>query len=529
MKTHNRIHAETSLATLLDDHPATRSVLNRHGLWGCGGDRVPNESVRFFAAAHGADLEGLLQELRMTADDPSADDQAAALAGKQAGPCPADAIYRPYFLAGIAIVLTAGAAWGAYLLWKIGMQGSFTAVTVHEVNAHGHAQIMGWVGLFIMGFGYQVLPRIWQTWLPAARLAVAAWVVMLLSIVLRSVAMTLYGASWAAPMHGVGAVLETAAVSVFVIQLMVAWRRGGTPVEPYVGFIFAGLFFMVLQTVAGGWHIHRLLTVPDREAMLAQVAMFQAPLRDIQIHGMALMMIFGVGLRLFPAMLGVASVGATRAWAALGLTAAAVALEAGLFLAYRAGGSPAAAAGLMLPWLMLPIGAWLIVGPWRLWRRPPEPGRIGKFVRAAFVWLFVSFAMLLFLPVYQWLSGIPFSHAYYGAIRHAVTVGFVTMMMVGVASKVAPMLRGVGPDRLPDLTGVFVLLNLGCLLRVSLQVLSDWDPLFFRLVSVSGVLEWTALAWWSMHLASVMLGLGRYRDAHRTGCIMMGRATAAGG
>ena len=59
----------------------------------------------------------------------------------------ADTIYRRYFLAGIAVVLSAGATWGAWLLWTIGLGGSFRAVSVHAINAHGEAQIFGWVGL----------------------------------------------------------------------------------------------------------------------------------------------------------------------------------------------------------------------------------------------------------------------------------------------------------------------------------------------------------------------------------------------
>lgn len=63
------------------------------------------------------------------------------------GPCgPAGSIYRPFFLAGLLIILTVSAGWGVLLLLKIGSGGSFTGVTVHEINAHGHAQVLGWVG-----------------------------------------------------------------------------------------------------------------------------------------------------------------------------------------------------------------------------------------------------------------------------------------------------------------------------------------------------------------------------------------------
>src|SRR5581483_6180466 len=90
--------------------------------------------------------------------------------------------------AGIAVVLTLGAVWGAYLLLRIGFTGSFAAVGLHEVNAHGHAQIFGWVGLFVMGFAYQAFPRFKHTTLAYPRLAWASWGLMLGGLVVRSLA-----------------------------------------------------------------------------------------------------------------------------------------------------------------------------------------------------------------------------------------------------------------------------------------------------------------------------------------------------
>jgi len=68
------------------------------------------------------------------------------------------------------------------------------------------------------------------------------------------------------------------------------------------------------------------------------------------------------------------------------------------------------------------------------------------------------------------------------------------------------MLRGVGPGSgmLPALWLPFLLINLGCLLRVGFQIGTDWHPLFFKLVGVSGMLEWTGLAIWAAHLAAVL-------------------------
>ncbi len=68
-------------------------------------------------------------------------------------------LHHAYFLAAIATVVTLGAGWGVWLLWQVGVRGRFTGLSLQDVNAHGQAQIDGWVGLFIMGFALQMFPR----------------------------------------------------------------------------------------------------------------------------------------------------------------------------------------------------------------------------------------------------------------------------------------------------------------------------------------------------------------------------------
>lgn len=505
---HDQVDPEVMLPDLFRAYPGTRAVFDRWGLRGCGGPTGPAESIRFFAEAHGVPLGTLLSEVSQAIRQASESNGESLPLQGALQPRLVDSIYRPFFLSAIAIMLTAGAGWGVWLLWQIGVAGSLTGVSVHEVNAHGHAQIMGWVGLFIMGFAYQAFPRMWQVELPAPPLAFAAGAVMLASIVARSTAMVFSGASWSLPVHHMAAAGEIAAVSVFAAQVVVAFRRSGQAIEPYVAFIFAAIGFFLIQTLYGSWHIAQLLGAPSRDALLGQVAAAQASLRDLQIHGMALLMIIGVSIRMFPAIFGLPEVPRGCGWVAWGVLMAAVLLEVALMWAYQWSGAPWVAGLLLIPWLLLPVGAGLIVGPWRLWRRLPERGRgerSGKFIRMAYGWLFFSFAMLLLLPVYHVISGLPFSHAYYGAVRHAITVGCVTMMIVGMSAKVVPTLCGIPPEQLPRLWVPFVLLNLGCLLRVVLQVASDWSPWALQVIGVSGTLEWIGLAFWGAHVGRVML------------------------
>jgi hypothetical protein len=215
-------------------------------------------------------------------------------------------------------------------------------------------------------------------------------------------------------------------------------------------------------------------------------------------------MILGVSMRMLPALFEIPEVSTRRGWWAFGLINASIFAEVALFIAYRWTHNHALAAMLMLPWLGLLAGVLLILLPWKLWRPFKVEERSGKFVRASFAWLVVSLVMLLMLPVYQWVSGLAFSHAYYGATRHAITVGFISLMIMGFAAKVVPTLNGIDTKMLSKLWVPFVLVNVGCVLRVTLQTLTDWDPVFFSFVGISGLLEVTGLAIWGLGLATVM-------------------------
>src|SRR5208282_4874542 len=305
--------------------------------------------------------------------------------------------------------------------------------SVHAINAHGEAQIFGWVGLFIMGFAYQAFPRMWQTTLAAPRLAVVAFGLVVGGLVVRTAGITT-AEVWgpAALMALAGGLMQVAAVGLFASQLLVTFRRSGAVAEAYVGFVVAALGWFLLSSVFSVWHSWHTMTAPDLDALIWAIATYQAPLRDLQIHGLA------------------------------------------LFMIYRWTGNHLIAAGLVPIWAIMTVAVLMIALPWRLWRPMPEPDRTGKFVRAAYAWLPVSLVMLLMMPLYNHLAGVSFSHAYFGATRHAITVGFISLMIMGMAARVVPTLNGVDPRTLSNLRGPFLLLNLGCFLRVTMQVATDW-------------------------------------------------------
>jgi hypothetical protein len=507
-----QIDGRIMIPDLLQANPQARSVLDRYGLRGCGGPLGPVESLAFFAKAHDVPIHRLLQEIRQAVYQPAAP-QPPAEEGSEL----ADAIYRPFFKAGIAVVLSLGAVWGAYLLLRIGLRGSFAAVGLHEVNAHGHAQIFGWVGLFVMGFAYQAFPRFKHTSLSCPRLAFASLWLMIIGIVGRSVLEPLAPSSaWLSGTAVSASVLEVIAIAIFVGVIVATLRTSGKALEVYDYYILSALGWFIIQAVYETIYLAWTLIAAGSEELLSLVATWQGALREMQIHGFALLMILGVSQRIFHHFYGFPLPSRRISMAALFVLDAAISGEIIGLVSMRAAGN--AWAALWYASVLLLTGAVaLLVSNWRIYSPPEESDRSLKFLRVAYLWLFLSLGMLVLLPIYQFLvlplwapesaaAHIGFSHAYYGAIRHAITVGFISLMIVGVAAKVVPTLNGVDVRGLPGLWLPFVLINGGCVLRVTTQTLTDFTPASFRFAVVSGLLEVGGLALWGIHLWSIMAG-----------------------
>jgi hypothetical protein len=321
---------------------------------------------------------------------------------------------------------------------------------------------------------------------------------------------------WAGPAAVAAAVVEVVAIVLFAAVILATYRRAGRPLAVHDGYIFAALFWFVAQAVAEAVYLPATLAATDRAALLDLVATWQGAIRDMQIHGFALLMILGVSQRLLPHLYGWPTPPRRLALGALALINLAVLGEALGLVLMRTAGRPGV--GLWYASVLVLAGAVAaLVWSMGLHRPAQDPDRSLKFVRAAYAWLLVSLAMLVLLPAYQHgalarfvpdgeSARLGFSHAYYGAIRHAITVGFISLMIVGVAAKVVPNLNGIDGRRLTALWLPFVLLNAGCLLRVTAQTTTDWTAGAFPVAGLSGLLEVTGLALWAAHLGAILAG-----------------------
>ncbi|MDD5563853.1 MAG: NnrS family protein [Thermoanaerobaculaceae bacterium] len=418
---------------------------------------------------------------------------------------PQPEVFRRFFLTGIAAMLTAGGSLGAVVLIRIAAHHSFTSVPIFDINAHAQAQIYGWVGMFVMGFSYQAFPRFWGTRLALPRLALVSWVLMVAGVLLRAFGEPFHATPALAAAALAGGTAQLAAASMYATVLFATARSSRQPRSATDRYIGAAVVWFVLAAGLDLFHLARTLAAPTAAALVRQVEIWQFPLRDLQIQGVAMMMIFAVSLRQFPIWFGTPLPDQRRArrlWLPLQL---AVITEVVAFVVAMATRAYVWMAAYGVATVALLVCAALYVVNLRTWARTPTPDRSLKFVRAAQAWLLVALAMLVVAPAYFALVGMPFSHAWYGAMRHAVTVGFISLTIVGVAAKVVSAHAAPWAPRLGDLWLPFVLVNAGCVLRVVMQVATDFTAGAFPIASASGVLEVAGFAVWGFELARRML------------------------
>ncbi len=416
-------------------------------------------------------------------------------------------IYRPFFVAGIVTVLTVGCLLGALALFGISQQMSYTtSVWTPYVLAHANSQLFGWVGFFVMGFALQqhspsnLYRRTFEL--------ISYWSLSLMSIgiVLRFLAEPLVAADpekWM--MLGIlSGAFQIGAVGMFLHNTTVHRHRTGKPMTWPTWFVFGSLAWLLVISLADP--IAFVQSHQSNEvARLDFIARWGTPIREAQFLGFAAMMIFGVASSKFQGCLGFLPTSASWGKAAFitwtaGLvlriigwsSAMNVGLEPGSDLLFRIGGAA------------LALGALMIAIALRLFEPARETNASQKFIRSGFAWLLVAGVMLVLEPIHLAVTGQVFSHAYTGAIRHAVTVGFISQMIIGVGWHLVTKMASLDHRNLPTLTTVWVLLNVGNLLRVGLEVGTDFSAASFIPMGFTGFIELVGLAIWATQMIKVI-------------------------
>lgn len=394
-----------------------------------------------------------------------------------------------FVLSGLFFMLLPGTFLGVWSLIDISRAHLPSALPQAWLQAHGQAQIFGWIGSFILGIGFYSLTKMQSSKSFPSRAGWSAWALWTLGVALRWLGGVM---SWQWRIFlPLSAVLELAGFLLFFRSVRSRSAKSGSPPLwiRMVGMATGG--FLITLLVNLGILLHQAVSAgsPALPHILDQQFV------DLAVWGLLVPTIWGFNSRWLPIFAGLKEPRGKRLFAAYVLLAVGIATNfAGLW-------SWAAVAFF--------LAALAAIDALHVWEAAIRPAKLIN-VHASFpVFLRITYGWLLVSAVLG-LIAVPFDHSggIFGASRHALTVGFVASMVFAIGQRVLPAFCGM---RVLFSTRVMFwslcLLSIGCFLRVLAEPLAYqgvWEPAW-KILPVSAIIEITAVSLFAFNLVATLL------------------------
>jgi hypothetical protein len=395
-----------------------------------------------------------------------------------------------YILTGLLFMLLPGTFLGVWNLLSISKLQAAEAISPGWIQAHGHAQIFGWVGTFILGIGFYSIPKLrkmkpfslWRAWV--------CWGIWTMGVLLRW-STTVWPWHWRTLLPA-ASLLELAAFLLFFVTIGPAHSASDGPSKPWEVWIYAviaatsGLMLSLVLQVLESFSLAR------SGATLAFPHVFDQKYLVVSTWGFLVPMVWGFSARWLTVFLGLRPLRSGL------LGAAIIANTIGVIAALFGYFAPAT---ILL--LVGGVSAGVAIGFFEPSIKKPKVAGIHEsfpyFVRVAYGWLIVAGA----LGIWAEFSG-SLSPGIWGASRHALTVGFIAAMVFSVGQRILPSFCGMRILASPKLMFAgLALLMLGCVLRVSSEICAyqGYIGWAWNVLPVSALIEMTAVTIFAVNLA----------------------------
>lgn len=492
------LNRNTIIKDLIESHPETLAVFKKYNLVIAGGVRGPNEPIAFFAKAHEVDYDTLVKELN----------EAIESGGGEHIEIPRleeDKIYEKFVKTAIILTLTVGVTFGAIILSYIAIKSNFNSIYYTLIQAHGHAQIFGWVGLCIMGFALYIIPRVKNTELKHRNLTNICYVFIIMGLSLRIILQPLPFAAIRFLLP-ISAILEIISISLFSYIILSTVLSSKEKVGIFDKFFKAGIVWLLIST---GINFGMMVHVYNHATYEIPRAVFSSFVH-LYLFGFVFMFIFAINIRTVFAFLDIKPVREK----AVNLTFWVMNISLPIYFITHMCADRNIIALRVSQFIAFPIAFAILTFIYglRVFERSTREledvvmdRSYAKTIRTAYIWLIVTSVILLIIPFLG--HGSELQQRFHGSLNHAVTVGFITMMIIGYASKMIPTFKGIDMYSLKLSNLTFILLNTGCFLRVFSQILvgtSGGKPLFYAILGTSGWFELAALGIFGYNLWETM-------------------------
>jgi uncharacterized protein involved in response to NO len=397
-----------------------------------------------------------------------------------------------FISSGLVFMLLPGTFLGVWNLLQISGRESVASVSPAWLQAHGHAQIFGWIGSFILGIGFYSVPKLRGAAKPAFAAAWASWGMWTTGVTLRWVAnVYLWQWRWLLP---ISAVLEIVAFLTFFRA--VSQHRpdspGKTRLAPWIWIVISaatGLLLVLLANAGASFYLALRGATPALPHGLDQRYLV------LTAWGFLVPFVWGFSAKWMSVFLGLQPVRPKLLVAALIVNVTGIAMTLG--------GWGAQATALFVAASGLAIAGLRMFEPARQEAKTRGVHRTFPFfVRMAYGWLLV--AALLGVAAARWDT----SGGIWGASRHALTVGFIAVMVFCVGQRILPAFAGM---RLLWSTRLMfaglALLTLGCFLRVSSEVLAyqGYADGAWPVLTVSALLELAGITCFAINISGTFI------------------------
>ncbi len=475
---------------VLDHYPETAKVFQKYNLLIVGKSCGPHEPMAFFTKAHGVEYDQFVQELEAAISEKPEKIDLIEIDPSLIG----DTIYQKFVKTAMIISVTTGCLYGAIKLFQVGWGGSFDVLSRQAIQMHGSSQLVGWVGLYIMGFFYFILPRLKGTTLVGRRLANLSYYLVLAGLIIRAVLYNFEKSD--TPLYPfMAAFLDTVAAALF---LVICWRTLKKSTEPkgiQDNFLLAGMvWFLVSGIVSSVLNLQLYLgSFPTQNPLVAGSVppyLFSAWVH-LFLMGFVFNFIFGISSRTMSSFLDTPPVreGTVRKFFWIYNAA---------LIGYVISALTRIQTVYFVTLLLIVHFTWLFIFALRVFEK--KVGDLDdvqmdrsheRFIWVGYGWLAVSLGIALF----QLMTKDPYTlHLLRGAANHGYTVGFVSMLMIGYSMKMIPVFTGnrIWSSALTQWT--FWLLNIGNTTRIGFELLSiTKSPVIHGIVGFTGFLEVSAV------------------------------------
>jgi len=485
-----RIDRNMTVKEVLERFPETAKVFQKHNLLIVGKSCGPHEPMAFFTKAHGVDYDKFAQELETAIFEKPEQPEIFEIDPSLIG----DTIYQKFVKTAIIVSVTTGCLYGAIKLFQVGLGGSFDVLLKRAIQMHGSSQMVGWVGLYIMGFFYFILPRLKGTVLVGRRWANLSFYFVLAGLIIRALFYTLETSE--TPLYPfIAGLLDTGAAAIFLGVCFKTLKRSTEPKGIQDNFLLAGMVWFLVSGV-----IYTILNLQlflgffkTEDPML--IGSVPPYLFSAWVHlflmGFVFNFIFGVSSKTIPSFLDTPPIreGTIQKffWVYnLSLIGYVISALTRIQQVY------------FVTLLLIAHFTWIFIFSLRVFERKVgdlDDVRMDRsherFIRVGYAWLAISLGIALF----QLMTEDPYKlHMLRGAANHGYTVGFVSMLMIGFSMKMIPVFTGnqIWSETLT--TWTFWLLNIGNASRIGFEILCATKNItVHQIVGVTGFLEVLAL------------------------------------